>query len=309
MSQATGSSNSSAQNPNFPDFLDIQPSRTPNNFLEPHLQNTFGARAQEDAIQRYGIAGRVWEAAYALLHYIQPMSSEFEFDPPFISSLDPHPLTMIELGSGSGIVAAAIGGKLPSKDDLIIATDLPEVCPLLRTNLCSGPVLTVRPLAWGNVQHASDISSEFFNKDRRLTHIICSDLVYFPDLLAPLLRSLIHLTSPPFTAPSPRIIISYKIRSLPKETPFWSAFGLWFEFSPLLTRANGQTWERFGSSLFEDTIFVFVAHRKPQSYQWHLPSDDSDLLNGIGAWGTVSQKGDDTFESLLLMAMDDSSLQ
>jgi hypothetical protein len=34
---------------------------------------------------------------------------------------------MIELGSGAGLVAAAIANKLESPDDLLIATDLPEV--------------------------------------------------------------------------------------------------------------------------------------------------------------------------------------
>ena len=48
-----------ASHPNFPEFLDIAPSRTPND-LPAQLQDTFGSRAQEDAIRVYGIAGRVW---------------------------------------------------------------------------------------------------------------------------------------------------------------------------------------------------------------------------------------------------------
>ncbi|THU75270.1 hypothetical protein K435DRAFT_881209, partial [Dendrothele bispora CBS 962.96] len=38
-----------------------------------------------------------------------------------------------------------------------------------------------------------------------------------------------------------QIIISYKIRSLSKETPFWSAFGLWFSFEPVLVRPTSRT--------------------------------------------------------------------
>jgi hypothetical protein len=48
-----------AGHPNFPEFLDIAPSRVPNS-LPSQLQDTFGSRAQEDAIRVYGIAGRVW---------------------------------------------------------------------------------------------------------------------------------------------------------------------------------------------------------------------------------------------------------
>jgi hypothetical protein len=34
---------------------------------------------------------------------------------------------MIELGSGAGLVAVAIASRLESPDDILIATDLPEV--------------------------------------------------------------------------------------------------------------------------------------------------------------------------------------
>ena len=126
--------------------------------------------------------------------------------------------------------------------------------------------------------------------------------VYFPELFAPLLRTLLHLTN----TLSPRITISYKIRSLPKEIPFWATFGLYFAFEPVLCRSPSDplVWERFGGS-FEDTTFVFVAHRRPESRQWTVPIRDQDLLDGIGARGSDVRKGDETFELLLLMTMSD----
>lgn len=144
--------------------------------------------------------------------------------------------------------------------------------------------------------------------------------VYFPELLAPLLRSLIHLTSPPFVnasgdrcTPQPKIVISYKIRSLAKETAFWSAFGLWFLFEPVLEkyempaaddgRNTSAEWRRFGAS-FGGDMLVFVAHRRVESLLWDLPDDDEELLGGVGAWGSGSRKGDGAFESLLLMSVD-----
>jgi hypothetical protein len=147
--------------------------------------------------------------------------------------------------------------------------------------------------------------------------------VYFPELLAPLLRSLLHLSSPPFVSknsPSerwPKVIISYKIRSLPKEMSFWSAFGLWFAFEPVLIRNTVSSseqsvddpdmegtniWSWFGSGGDDDT-FIFVARRRPDSLVWNVPLDDVELLAGVGAHGDLSRKSDDTFETLLLMAL------
>jgi hypothetical protein len=133
--------------------------------------------------------------------------------------------------------------------------------------------------------------------------------VYFPELIGPLLRTLLHLTAPvPIqTSPvlvSPQVILSYKIRSLSKEAPFWSAFGLWFTFTPVLVRAhsedNGSRWERFESGGDGDA-FLFVARRRSESFSWIVPEDDVALLEGVGGRGTEERKGDDGFEILLLM--------
>ncbi|KAG9053865.1 hypothetical protein FS842_006927 [Serendipita sp. 407] len=106
--------------------------------------------------------------------------------------------------------------------------------------------ISVRDLAWGNDEHVQSLSKELQGKySSRIASgyvnltILCSDLVYFPSLLAPLLRSLIHLTSPDFLSGSSTqatILMSYRVRSLEKESPFWRAFGTWFDFEPVLTR-------------------------------------------------------------------------
>lgn len=255
--------------------------------------------------------------------------STWEFDPPLIDKhLAAHKQVFLELGSGTGIVAAKLAQAVASSGrDVVIATDLPEVCPLLEKNLFVTPqgdsantqATLVRPLSWGSYDHAIDIVQELkFVDDTSghehgcVTHIICSDLVYFPELLAPLLRTLLHLTSPPSISIfelQPRVIISYKIRSLSKETPFWSAFGLWFSFEPVIARridANSLSeWQRFGSDLGGDgdLAFIFVARRRPESLNWTIPSEDVDLLGGVGARGTCSKKSDETFETLLLMGL------
>ncbi|KAJ7364225.1 putative methyltransferase-domain-containing protein [Mycena albidolilacea] len=291
-------------NPNFPQNLDIRPSVP----IEEGVDETFDFDHQQEAIRVFGIAGKVWKAAYALNSYINPPADQI-FDPP----LFPHPearknARMLELGSGTGIVAATMAAMLHA-NDILFVTDLPEVCPLLEQNLqgsLDGPT-RVRPLSWGNSQHALSIADELskLQDTPYLTHILCSDLVYFPELLAPLLRSLIQLSSPPFISPPNQVevIISYKVRSLAKETPFWSAFGLWFEFAPVLVKMSPSgSWQRFGVSL-EDPTFVFVARRREESFDWQVPPSDADLMQGIMAQGTPLPKGDDTFETLLLMSL------
>ncbi|KAG2348034.1 hypothetical protein BDR05DRAFT_957686 [Suillus weaverae] len=316
---------------NFPEELTISP-------LLPHdtystsdfwdkRQLAFGAEAQREGIETYGIAGRVWEAAYLMINYIDHPST-WQFDPPLIDK-HLHKRVFLELGSGTGIVAAKIAQAAAlSGRDLVIATDLPEVCSLLEKNLSITPkgnsantqVTSVRPLSWGSYDHAINITRELKLVDDPsghehgcITHIICSDLVYFSELLAPLLRTLLHLTSPPSVSifeTQPRIIISYKIRSLSKETPFWSAFGLWFSFEPVIARkieANNSLsgWQRFGSDIGGDgdLAFIFVARRRPESLNWMIPSEDIDLLGGVGARGTCDKKSDETFETLLLMGL------
>ncbi|TDL25821.1 hypothetical protein BD410DRAFT_819865 [Rickenella mellea] len=352
--------------PNFPDRLNIKPSLAPGLPQTGKDENTsaFDSESQSAAIEKYGIAGRVWEAAYLLTQYFEPApQSDWGFDPPCSMISEPslgEPLTVIELGSGTGFVGLSLVKQLQQvgvRDSLVIVTDLPDVCRLLENNLHverqkwnqNTPTdVWVKPLAWGGLsdsnQLAVDLGLSSSNPAlrRHPTHLICSDLVYFPHLLAPLLRSLLHLTSPPFapmnttvtkatnntTTTSPEIIVSYEIRSLPKESPFWSAFGLWFSYIPLAARRKEKRegtkmdvsvdvdpsrfrgkWRRFGDERrdADGHAFVFIARRRPESYAWRIPDDDTDLLAGVGARGTQYPKSDDTFEMLLLMTMDDES--
>ncbi|KAF9563249.1 hypothetical protein CPC08DRAFT_706179 [Agrocybe pediades] len=317
--------------PNFPENLRIHPSDRKlhaSQHLDPtdFNETNFGFEAQELAIRRYGIAGRVWEAAYMMILYVQP-PPHLEFDPPIIvASKRSEKVSMLELGSGTGFVASYLSRLLVPGRDSLIVTDLPEVCPLLTENLSmtkigaeSGSLdptgVYIRPLSWGVEADAAALASEFIEERKSdvfpLTHIVCSDLVYFPQLLGPLLRSLLRLTSPPFSRfivdeSGPQVILSYKVRSLEKENAFWSAFGLWFEFTPVLVKDSGiadADWQRFGNN-FEDTTFLFTARRRHESLHWTVPELDSDLLAGVGANGNENRKGDDTFENILLLSMD-----
>ncbi len=65
---------------------------------------------------------------------------------------------------------------------------------------------------------------------------------------------------------------------------------------------TSNSWTRLGSSDGSD-IFIFIARRKPESLTWEIPSSDEELLGGVGARGSRTRKGDDTFEGLLLMGL------
>ena len=154
---------------------------------------------------------------------------------------------ILELGSGTGYNGIRIVEALKKRSftlGTIILTDLPEVVPLLESTLARhnhsasdqdqdpNIRILIRPLSWGSAEHVQAIANElrlFTESDGDLGSltIVCSDLVsflnlimrinsvdslqvYFPELLAPLLRSLIHITS---IVPSSKIIISCKHRS------------------------------------------------------------------------------------------------
>lgn len=113
-------------------------------------------------------------------------SDGMEYDPP-CPVLKPHTGSrlVVELGSGTGVNALALGKLLDaSAGDVLVATDLDDVCPLLLKNLqgCTlpnGPI-AVRPLCWGDSAQGESILSEFGDDDRgmmRAAHIVCSDLV------------------------------------------------------------------------------------------------------------------------------------
>ncbi|KAH9003145.1 putative methyltransferase-domain-containing protein, partial [Lactarius hatsudake] len=242
------------------------------------------------SIARYGIAGRVWEAAYAMMLYVQDPDA-YEFDPQFEFGSES---VVVELGAGTGAAGLALAATHPHAR--VVLTDLPEVCPLLQANARGYAGVEVRPLSWGSTEHAQALQTEL--DPAAISCIICSDLVYFPELLAPLLRTLLHLT-----ATDPRVVISYKIRSLAKEMAFWSAFGLWFTFAPVLVRARGSSgWERLGAGGGGE-VFVFTARRRPESFSWSAPGEDVALLEGVGSWGTEEKKCDDAFELFLLRAL------
>ncbi|KAF8525945.1 putative methyltransferase-domain-containing protein [Hysterangium stoloniferum] len=264
--------------------------------------------SQTSDIKAFGIAGRIWEATYIMTLYLRS-PHYMDFDPPCSISTNYHRGAIVELGAGTGYIGLSIASILSSNGlfkspKTLALTDLSDVCHLLERN-CRKKIsteasyvnLVIQPLEWGNMGHGQQMAytlSGVVKSETLVSHIICSDLVYFPELFGPLLRSLIQLSSPPFASKKQpvEIIISYMIRSLPKETPFWSAFGLWFDFAPVLVRQRAsEQWTRYGDNQ-DVNCFIFIARRKTESLAWTIPDDD-----------IILKKGNDAFETLLLMSL------
>lgn len=322
-----------ARDPNHPLNLDIKPSaksKVHGNGTSELSQDQAWETDSATDIQRWGIAGRIWEAAYLFRKYLTVPTPDVEFDPPcpiFDVDVTSDSRTILELGSGAGYVGLACAQQLHRQragcdsrehSDTVILTDLENVTDLMTRNARAagfseggitatqgrqrGVDVLVRPLPWGSKQHAQSILAEIgssSSRDCSLDFVLCSDLVYFPELLAPLLRSLIHLTQPsPDTNATPTILIAYKIRSLSKEQPFWNNLGVWFDVEIVACRYRNKQnkWgssHRFGSFTAdldesqrdtetdaEDDYFVFIARRKKTTHHFEAPGDDEKLMSG-----------------------------
>jgi len=280
-----------SEDPNWPSHLDIKPSTATS-------ARPFGAVAVDDGgqdaeqdIDTYGIAGRTWEAAYVLRQYLSSRDAQaFEPSNPLLRASS-GPRTIIELGSGTGYAGLALArAPVLLRSDVLVLTDLPEVCPLLGRNLMNArqqsrapqmpakgkialPLqadVRVMSLPWGDLEAAHDAKRGL--QGRHLTHIVASDLVYFPFLYAPLLRTLIALTS---GAVAPiELVFAYKVRSLAREEPFWRAFGYWFTMEPVAARGQPPR----SDSADEDDMYIFMCGRRPESAMSEPPANDDELM-------------------------------
>jgi len=102
-----------------------------------------------------------------MLHVRSP--DAYEFDPRF--GFEPGDVA-VEIGAGTGIAGLAIAAAHPHA--CVVLTDLPEVCPLLRSNAQGYPEVKVRPLAWGCVVRAQALRDELALTP--VTHVICKQL-------------------------------------------------------------------------------------------------------------------------------------
>ena len=166
--------------------------------------------------------------------YLMPPSPDIVFDPPCPLYASNARQNILEIGSGTGYLSLSLAPLL-SPNSTLTLTDLHEVLPLLATNLAQArgrwmssihpsylPTIKVEGLPWGDEEALRNLSLNIEDPE----FIIAADLVYFPFLYPPLLRTLIGLTTPRSPeSSSPTVLFAGKVRSLAREEPFWSAFG------------------------------------------------------------------------------------
>lgn len=179
----------------------------------------FAVLVPKSAEARASFEPRPREAAPYLASFLTAptSSSPFIFSNPCSlfghHSRDQRPTVILELGSGNGFLALEhLLHQLPAGSRLYL-TDLESVVPLLEENIeaahaqgriPNGIEVQARALQWGNKEHTGPFVDGLERRhgehpgrsnEERISHILCSDLVYFPHLLEPLLRTLLWLTA------------------------------------------------------------------------------------------------------------------
>ncbi|KAI5449988.1 hypothetical protein NCC49_003879 [Naganishia albida] len=326
---------STTYDPNFPPELNITPSQHPANVADEHdqLRN----------IGLYGIAGKVWDASYPILPYLTA-SSDLDFNPPCSIFTQDAPV-ILELGSGQSLASLHLLTQLQRRERNaeaggeraeVFLTDLESVLPLAEENIerwrrksrgefavSNGDSLNgngnngnvpnrvevdvrVHALPWGDSPAAERLHDTTGRENMGITHIIMIDLIYFPHLYPPLMKTLLQITAPPFSALSapseattgPGIILSYKSRSLEFEQPFFHSFQQYFQMTPLLSRprqahsaedgtAGKVAWRVHGR---EEGVYTYICRRwrdtVPGAAQLdRVPAGEGRAKRQGGSWG------------------------
>jgi len=101
------------------------------------------------------------------------------------------PLSVLELGSGTGAAGLALAAALPAR---AVLSDLPDALPNLRHNAelnaallaSAGGAASVVPLRWGDAAAMADVAAAASPFDL----VVASDVVYYEALVDPLIETL-----------------------------------------------------------------------------------------------------------------------
>lgn len=138
-----------------------------------------------------GLSFQLWPAAATLVTLLDRCRAGDSTTYDLSSFIDAHQnrhLSILELGSGTGVVGIAAAALLRAS---VTVTDLPHVLPNMRYNidanagisgLCGGDVNSA-PLSWGDIGEMESIG-------RGYDIILASDVVYHDHLYEPLIQTL-----------------------------------------------------------------------------------------------------------------------
>ncbi|KAI8074772.1 putative methyltransferase-domain-containing protein [Gongronella butleri] len=234
-------------------------------------------------VHQLGLAGKVWESAYILQSYFSQEQPGLEPPCPipdayFASSSSSSsssnenkkqhpPFRILELGAGVGYCGLSLANVLNASCQVYI-TDMAPVVPLMKENVAAhhqddgahASVVCTR-LHWGNASDADALL-----RDGPFDLVVISDCVYYPELFAILMDTLLTVC-----APHTQVVIGYKCRSLEKEAGFWDFhFGRYFDYDPVRC-VDGSL---FGN---DQDCYVFVGQRRAQD-QVLKTADDRFVL-------------------------------
>ncbi|XP_051114889.1 uncharacterized protein LOC127240323 [Andrographis paniculata] len=160
---------------------------TPSEIHQTHQLPSIGAAIVLRQIPSQGIPFQVWPAATALVALLD----RHRLHPNPLLPFPPAPTRILELGSGTGLVAIAAAALFGAK---VTATDLPAALPNLQFNVdanaaavaARGGAVEVAALRWGERRHVEEI----MGPGRAYEVVLGSDLVYDPRVYDPLLETL-----------------------------------------------------------------------------------------------------------------------
>ncbi|XBJ00382.1 protein N-lysine methyltransferase METTL21A-like [Triticum dicoccoides] len=139
-------------------------------------------------IPSLGLTFQLWPSATTLLRFL-PASPHLLPRPPTAHC----PLSIMELGSGTGAAGLALAAALPAHT---VLSDLPAALPNLRHNASlNAPLLDSRggsvsvvPLPWGDAAAMGAVVAPA--PASRFDLVVASDVVYYEELVDPLIETL-----------------------------------------------------------------------------------------------------------------------
>ncbi|KAA1133958.1 hypothetical protein PGTUg99_033518 [Puccinia graminis f. sp. tritici] len=245
-------------------------------------------------LELFGIAAKTWDASFDLLDYLLVPNNLREYQPasPLLPSTRSHSenkIHIIDLGSGTCYLPIGLATRLDpeqAESIKITVTDLPAVLPLLERNIQTATEkleISARTLSWGDTDQTIDLLKSTTSNQPTDLLITCSDLVFFPFLFAPLIRTLLILTSPHYLpsnySSTPVILFGYKERSAVKEFPFFSLLGRYFKLEPIISRSDPTgPWELLRNHRDKEDeddgskVYLIRATRHPSTIDLDLQS-------------------------------------
>ncbi|XPS79119.1 hypothetical protein M3J09_011106 [Ascochyta lentis] len=155
------------------------------------------------------IARHLWDAGITLSHHLSLL-----LDPPnsLSTALLPHhtgPLTVLELGTGCGIVGLTLASLVPKT--AVVLTDLPEAQEIVSTNLslCASSLAPGSSVTFAELDWDAQLPTWLTQSEKTLDLVVAADCTYNSDSSPSLVRTLRALTT---TSPDVVVAVAMKMR-------------------------------------------------------------------------------------------------